>query len=490
MSERSSSKAGAQPSPKPKRARDDLFEDFEEGMVSETEDQEGSPGAGHSPRSPARSRSRSPERPPPRSPFRTPNPFVERGTGATALRNSPPLPSRDDDEGSNVVTNDLDEAQSQQLDVRREASRSNIPAALPLAKKSRKDYHFGGSKDPAKEANELAKGSLVEYVIGPAARSDAELAKRDAWRKRLLTRQTANPAKYCVRLDAQLGQSSVPQIHTIPVVLVRGEDEVDDDAQFQNWAEKARKLSSLDALRASYCVRDIYLERRLRFNFAKRKARQHHSPGQGQRPHETSSFTPAASASAPYSEALSDVSSPRSSAARRGSTGVLVASSSSASGAPAQKRQLLEGSPAVGVPRTPRTEARHAIVPSTGYGPGADAASEAAPRGSGAPHAHRATPEDDEPPLDPRAVRRQLDELQEQVRVNREFRHWAAEKFDRFADDLDAVERGLRDLSDQATQNSQSRGQTAIELRSQVATLRGQLELLAMMQRGAALPPP
>ncbi|KAE9020816.1 hypothetical protein PR002_g12436 [Phytophthora rubi] len=476
MSERSSSQAGAQSSSKPKLARDVLFEDFEEGMVPPTEGQEGSPGAGHRPRSPARSRSRSPMRSPPRSPLRTPNPFSERGMD------------------SNVVTNDLDEAQSQQLDVRREASQSNIPAALPLAKKSRKDYHFGGSKDPAKEANELAKGSLVEYVIGPAARSDAELAMRDAWRKRLLTRQTTNPAEYCVRLDAQLGQSSVPQIHTIPVVLVRGEDEVGDDVKFQNWAEKARKLSSLDALRASYCVRDIYLERRLRVIFAKRKARQHHSPGQGQRPHETSSSTPAASASAPYSVALSDVSSPRSSAGRRGSTGVLVASSSSASGAPAQKRQRLEGSPAVGVPRTPRTEARHAIVPSTGYGPGAGAASEAAPRGSGAPHAHRATPEDDEPPLDPRAVRRQLAELQEQVRVNRdvnrEFRHWAAEKFDRFADDLEAVERGLRDLADQATQNSQSHGQTAIELRSQVATLRGQLELLAMMQRGAALPPP
>ncbi|KAE9017815.1 hypothetical protein PR002_g13276 [Phytophthora rubi] len=68
--------------------------------------------------------------------------------------------------------------------------------------------------------------------------------------------------------------------------------------------------------------------------------------------------------------------------------------------------------------------------------------------------AHQATPEDGEPPLDPRAVRRQLDELQEQARVNGEFRHWAADKFDRYADDLEAVERGLRDLADQATQNS------------------------------------
>ncbi|KAE8878985.1 hypothetical protein PF002_g29910 [Phytophthora fragariae] len=175
MSERSSSLAGAQSSWKPKLARDVLFEDFEEGMVLPTKGQEGSPGAGHRPRSPVRSRSRSPMRSPPRSPLRTPNPSSERGTGASALRNAPPLSSRDESEDSNVVTNDLDEAQSQQLDVRREASRSNIPAALQLAKKSRKDYHFGGSKDPVKEANELAKGSLVEYVIEPAARSDAEL---------------------------------------------------------------------------------------------------------------------------------------------------------------------------------------------------------------------------------------------------------------------------------------------------------------------------
>ncbi|KAE8886828.1 hypothetical protein PF003_g28914 [Phytophthora fragariae] len=226
MSERSSSQAGAQPSSKHTRARDVLFEDFEEGMVSPTEDQEGSPGAGHSPQS--CSRSRSPARPPPRSPLRTPNPFPERDTGAPALRNAPPLPSRDDAEGSNVNTNDLDGAQSRQLEVRREASKSNIPAALPLVKKS-KDYHFGGSKSPAKEATELAKDSLVEYVIGPAARSDKELAKRDTWCKRLLTPQTTSPAEYCARLDAQLAKSSVPQINRIPVVLLRGEDEVEDD---------------------------------------------------------------------------------------------------------------------------------------------------------------------------------------------------------------------------------------------------------------------
>ncbi|KAE9111218.1 hypothetical protein PF010_g10882 [Phytophthora fragariae] len=294
MSERSSSQAGAQPSSKHTRARDVLFEDFEEGMVSPTEDQEGSPGAGHSPQS--CSRSRSPARPPPRSPLRTPNPFPERDTGAPALRNAPPLPSRDDAEGSNVNTNDLDGAQSRQLEVRREASKSNIPAALPLVKKS-KDYHFGGSKSPAKEATELAKDSLVEYVIGPAARSDKELAKRDTWCKRLLTPQTTSPAEYCARLDAQLAKSSVPQINRIPVVLLR----------------------------------------------------------------------------------------------------------------------------------------------------------EAASHRSGARHAHRAMPEDEEPSLDPRALRRQLDELQEQARVNREFRHWAADKFDRYADDVEAVERGLHDLADQAT---------------------------------------
>ncbi|KAE8907392.1 hypothetical protein PF005_g25026 [Phytophthora fragariae] len=140
MSKRSSSQAGAQSSSKPKLAGDVLFEDFKEGMGPPTDGPEGSPGAGHRPQSPARSRSRSPMRSPPRSPLRTPNPFSERGTGASALRNAPPLPSRDEAEDSNVVTNDLDEAQSQQLDVRHEASRSNIPAALPLAKKSRKDY--------------------------------------------------------------------------------------------------------------------------------------------------------------------------------------------------------------------------------------------------------------------------------------------------------------------------------------------------------------
>ncbi|KAE9076478.1 hypothetical protein PF010_g23882 [Phytophthora fragariae] len=156
MSEWSSSKAGAQPSSKPKRARDVLFEDFEEGMVSQTEDQEGSPGAG------------------PQSTIAFAFSFALTGEAAAAFSAS--------------------NAQSvrgtwhcRQLEVRREASRSNIAAALPLVKKSQKDYRLGGSKDPANEATELAKGSLVEYVIGPATRSDAGLAKRYTWRKRLLT---------------------------------------------------------------------------------------------------------------------------------------------------------------------------------------------------------------------------------------------------------------------------------------------------------------
>ncbi|KAE9045079.1 hypothetical protein PR003_g7097 [Phytophthora rubi] len=153
--------------------------------------------------------------------------------------------------------------------------------------------------------------------------------------------------------------------------------------------------------------------------------------------------TPGASASPPYSEALSDVSSPRACAGKRGSTDAFAASLSSASVAPDQKRRRLEGSPAVEVPRNPRTEARPAIAPSTGYDPGAGAACEAAPHGSEARHAHRATPEDVEPPLDPRAVRRQLDELEAQACLNREIRHWAADKFDRYADDLKAAERVL-----------------------------------------------
>ncbi|KAE9099252.1 hypothetical protein PF005_g14994 [Phytophthora fragariae] len=168
MSEWSSSKAGAQPSSKPKRARDVLFEDFEEGMVSQTEDQEGSPGAG------------------PQSTIAFAFSFALTGEAAAAFSASNAQSVR----GTwhcNVLTNDLDGAQSRQLEVRREASRSNIAAALPLVMKSQKDYRLGGSKDPANEATELAKGSLVEYVIGPATRSDAGLAKRYTWRKRLLT---------------------------------------------------------------------------------------------------------------------------------------------------------------------------------------------------------------------------------------------------------------------------------------------------------------
>ncbi|GMF46001.1 unnamed protein product [Phytophthora fragariaefolia] len=153
MSERNSSQAGAQLSSKPTRSRDVLFEDFGEEMVSPTEDQGARPELDT-----AHDRLRALLRARRRGRLRVIR--FERPINSPNVAQVRPLPSRDDAEGSN----DLDEAQSRQLDGRREASRSIIPAALPLVKKSRKDYRFGGSKDPAKEVNELAKGLLVECL--------------------------------------------------------------------------------------------------------------------------------------------------------------------------------------------------------------------------------------------------------------------------------------------------------------------------------------
>ncbi|KAG6592485.1 uncharacterized protein IUM83_12553 [Phytophthora cinnamomi] len=339
-----------------------------------------------------------------------------------ALRSALPLSSRYDDDNDdhvepNVITNPLDEAKDWELEERNAPRRSHVPEPLPLIGSS-PGYGSRSRENPAEVANEMAKGLLGSYVIEPPALTEAEVNTRIALRQRHLTPQKTTSSEDCTRLDDQLRERSVPKVDRIPVVPLPGETEVEDDGKFQAWAESARHLSSIDALRASFTKQDIYLERRLRFMWAKKKARPNRHSGQRPRapgatrtvpdaPRNAPRSTPMASAHASHSSTRSDVSSSRSSARKREAT----ASSLSGASAPGQKRQRLPGSPATGVPRTPRTEAPLSTSRDIGYGPGDDAASEVVPRGSGAPRARRAAHEDDEPPLDPRVLRQRLPDL-------------------------------------------------------------------------------
>uniref|UniRef100_H3H754 Uncharacterized protein n=1 Tax=Phytophthora ramorum TaxID=164328 RepID=H3H754_PHYRM len=192
--------------------------------------------------------------------LRTPNPFVERSdavSALTALRTTSSLPSRDEDEPmeANVVSNNLDEVQSQQLAAMEEAPRAQRPIARPLLHPSRRDYGFE-PRDPNEVARLAASQLLNDYVIGPAAHSNEEAAQREDLRQRLLTPQLTTQREYRERLQLQARGASVPQMRT--------ERQEQDVAQFELWVEGARMLSSIVALPASFKKDDVLLERRLR----------------------------------------------------------------------------------------------------------------------------------------------------------------------------------------------------------------------------------
>ncbi|KAG3115165.1 hypothetical protein PI125_g5804 [Phytophthora idaei] len=106
---------------------------------------------------------------PPRRVLRTPHPFAERYNPVRALRDAPPLTSRyeEDQRDPNVITNDLDEAQSRQLSTEPSSQRSNPPVARPLTLPSRRDYGFQPrSCGDRTSCYAAALGHLCVWAIG------------------------------------------------------------------------------------------------------------------------------------------------------------------------------------------------------------------------------------------------------------------------------------------------------------------------------------
>ncbi|GMF47818.1 unnamed protein product [Phytophthora fragariaefolia] len=167
-----------------------------------------------------------------------------------------------------VVTNDLDKAQSRQVALELLAPISRRPVARPLLTPSVRDYGFQ-PRDPPETARQAALQLLNTYAIGPAARTPRELAQRTALRARFLTPQIPSLSEYRERLRVQGQRGSVPPMRTYPVVFQPGEDSTEYDSRFELWVEKSRRLSSMEALRATFSEVDARLERRLRFDYAK-----------------------------------------------------------------------------------------------------------------------------------------------------------------------------------------------------------------------------
>ncbi|KAG3195542.1 hypothetical protein PC128_g8421 [Phytophthora cactorum] len=123
-------------------------------------------------------------------------------------------------------------------------------------------------------------------------------------------------------------------------------------------------------------------------------------------------------------------------------------------------------------------EGNLATAQDIGYDPGDDAAPQGVPRDSGAHHARRAEPAEDEPRLDPRAAsHHDVIVLGQRVRSLSSFVHDANASHARLAEDLEEMHHRVdwfETLS--AFQNR------AVDLERQVAQLQSQLDLLLRLQ--------
>ena len=63
------------------------------------------------------------------------------------------------------------------------------------------------------------------------------------------------------------------RLEGIPVLIDARELAYEEDNAFIGWVHKARRLSSINALRASADKADVRLERKLRYEFAKVRAK-------------------------------------------------------------------------------------------------------------------------------------------------------------------------------------------------------------------------
>ncbi|KAG3116301.1 hypothetical protein PI125_g4739 [Phytophthora idaei] len=209
-------------------------------------------------------------------------------------------------------------------------------------------------------------------------------------------------------------------MRTIPVVIRPGEATTAYETQFQNWVERARRLPSYEALRASFSETDIRPERRLHLDFAKLKTRrqlpgprpQHHEAPPPPAPAASTAahvHAPAAPATGQSSSLAADLSSPRYNGGKRSAVGDAVArrGGALATDVPGHKRQRRLGNRAGGDPQTPMRSVNAGNLAASqdiGYGPGDDAVPQGVPRDRGAHHSRRAEPAKGGPRLNPRAA--------------------------------------------------------------------------------------
>ncbi|EGZ13122.1 hypothetical protein PHYSODRAFT_510933 [Phytophthora sojae] len=375
--------------------------------------------------------------------------------------------------------------------------RSQCPELRPLLNPSTADYDVR-PRDPAEACRQEFQQSLALNAIGPAARTTEELALRTSLRERLLTPQSTTVAEYRERLRLQAQQKSVPAMRTYPEVLSPGEDSIEYEAQFESWAEHSRKISSMNALRASFSEVDVRIERKLRFDFAKVRAKRSLSAlAQPQTKCSAARFAPSSTPAAPSREGVSaaaqgqprsnvaDPADPQLIAGKRGTAGVPALSPRGAGDQADQKRPRRLGSLGGGSPQTPmssRSEGTLTISPDTGFDPGTAALPGGAPHGNIDSHSHGAEPV--EAAVGSFATQGELLEARQQAGRLRDHIHDVDARLGRTVTELDELAERTRWI-EVPREVCDRLG----ALEDWQAVLQGQLDLLARMQAPNAAPP-
>uniref|UniRef100_A0AAV1UEL9 Uncharacterized protein n=1 Tax=Peronospora matthiolae TaxID=2874970 RepID=A0AAV1UEL9_9STRA len=249
---------------------------------------------------------------------------------------------------------------------------------MGLTLERQRDYVF---PPPSVEERlrQAAGQTLATWVIGHGHKTPKEVVSCQALRERYLEPHLTTQSQYKTRLDMQARGAPVPPIKGIPIPMFAGEKVSEEDDAFVRWVHHVRRLISLSKQRASVNVADVRLKRKLRYDYAKLKARSQFS----KRMRHALATTIAASANQsvtnnPPTHTTSGGKRPR---------------SRDDHDHDAQKHPKHKGSLAEGVSQTPmsfQTQGTLATFPDTGIGPDDDVVSVVSRHETDDTHAHRA----------------------------------------------------------------------------------------------------
>ena len=99
------------------------------------------------------------------------------------------------------------------------------------------------------------------------------MASCQALLERYLEPYLTTQSQYKERLEMQARSAPVPPIKDVPILSFAGETTDEEDNDIIRWVHRTLRLSSMYALRVSVSVADVRLERKLRYDYTKLKAR-------------------------------------------------------------------------------------------------------------------------------------------------------------------------------------------------------------------------